>query len=78
MLTLNLQKCMFHLEYICMSENCQGAMMRGFPVGETEHTVVKVKVKDGTIKYRLRCTECRVEERVEGINYSCVSFPYLF
>lgn len=59
-----------------MSENCQGAMTRGFPVGETEHTVVKVKGNDETIRYILRgwCTECRVEERVEGINYSCVSF----
>lgn len=54
MLTLNLQKCMFHLEYTYMSENCQGAMMRGFPVEETEYTVVKVKGKDGTIKYKLR------------------------
>lgn len=28
--------------------------MRGFPVEETEYTVVKFKGKDGTIKYKLR------------------------
>lgn len=28
--------------------------MRGFPVEETEYTVVKVKGKGGTIKYKLR------------------------